>query len=109
MSSLQPEGFYSNVDKNIVMGTQATKAEAESIIRDALHRELALFESRERVTFSEVEEMERKYDKTSHDFLDEFESGLLGDDQDYFVWWSLIHGLEAARKRKDKIRWMLFP
>jgi hypothetical protein len=68
------------------MGTEATKAEAESIVKDALRRELALFESRERSASTEVVEMERKYDLTSHDFLDKFDNGLLGDDQDYFVW-----------------------
>jgi hypothetical protein len=38
---------------------------------------------------------------TSSEFLDKFESGVLGDDQGYFVWWSLIRGLEAIRARKD--------
>ena len=94
---------------NTTMGTEATKAEAESIIRDALRRDLALFESRERVTCSEIREMERKYGMNSHEFLDNFEKGTLGDDQDYFVWWSLIHGLKAIRGRKDKIKRMLFP
>ena len=51
--------------------------------------------------------MERKYGLTSHDFLDKFDNGLLDDDQDYFVWWSLIHGLEAIRERKNKIKRML--
>lgn len=94
---------------NTTMGTEATKAEAEYIIRDALRRDLALFESRERVTCSEIREMEHKYDMNSNEFLDKFEKGALGDDQDYFVWWSLIHGLEAIRGRKDKIKRMLFP
>ncbi len=89
------------------MGTEATKAEAESIIKDALRREFALFESKERAACSELAEMERKYSMSSPEFLEKFESGSLGDDQDYFVWWSLIHGLEALRARKDKIRRML--
>ncbi len=71
---------------NIIMGTEAIKVEAESIIRDALRRELALFESRERAACSEVSEMERKYGMKSHEFLDKFQNGPLGDDQDYFVW-----------------------
>lgn len=89
------------------MGTEATKAEAESIIKDALRREFALFESKERAACSELAEMERKYSMPSFEFLEKFESGSLGDDQDYFVWWSLIHGLEALRARKEKIRRML--
>jgi hypothetical protein len=46
---------------NTTMGTEALISEADSIIRDALRRDLALFESRERVTFSEISELERKY------------------------------------------------
>lgn len=38
---------------------------------------------------------------TSSEFENKFESGAMGDDQDYFVWWSLIRGLEALRARKD--------
>jgi hypothetical protein len=63
--------------------------------------ELALLNARELQTLSEIEDMERKYGMTSSEFLDKFESGVLGDDQDYFVWWRLIRGLEAVRARKD--------
>jgi hypothetical protein len=57
--------------------------------------------ARERLVLSEMENMEQKYGMTSSEFLNKFESGGLGDDQDYFVWWSLIRGLEAVRARKD--------
>ena len=93
---------------NDIMGADAKKADAEPIIRDALRRELALFETRERLVLFEIEDLERKYGMTSSEFLNKFESGILGDDQDYFVWWSLIRGLEAVRGRKDKIKEMLF-
>jgi hypothetical protein len=93
---------------NIIMGADAKKADAEPIISDALRRELALFETRERLVLFEIEDLERKYGMTSSEFLNKFESGILGDDQDYFVWWSLIRGLEAVRGRKDKIKGMLF-
>ena len=86
---------------NAIMGADAKKADADPIIRDALRRELALFETRERWIFSEIADMERKYGMTSSEFLNKFESGAMGDDQDYFVWWSLIRGLEAVRARKD--------
>lgn len=86
------------------MGADAKKADADPIIRDALRRELALFETRERLALSEIKDLERKYGLTSYEFLNKFESGIMGDDQDYFVWWSLIRGLEAVRGRKDKIK-----
>jgi len=93
---------------NTIMGADAKRADADPIIRDALRRELALFETRERLILSEIADMERKYAMTSSEFLNKFESGIMGDDQDYFVWWSLIRGLEAVRARKDRIKGMLF-
>jgi hypothetical protein len=93
---------------NTIMGADAKKAEADTIIQDALRRELALFETRERLVLSEIRDMEQKYGMTSSEFRNKFESGILGDDQDYFVWWSLIRGLEVVSARKDRIRGMLF-
>jgi hypothetical protein len=93
---------------NTIMGADVKKAEADTIIQDALRRELALFETRERLVLSDIRDMEQKYGMTSSEFGNKFESGALGDDQDYFVWWSLIRGLEAVRARKDRIRGMLF-
>jgi len=94
---------------NTIMGADAKNSDEYPIIRDALQRELALFKTRERLVLFEIEDMERKYSMTSSDFLKKFEGGIIGDDQDYFVWWSLIHGLEAVRSRIDKIRGMLIP
>jgi hypothetical protein len=54
---------------NTIMGADAKKADAKPIIRDALHRELAHFETRERPFRSEIEDMERKYKMTSSEFL----------------------------------------
>jgi hypothetical protein len=93
---------------NTIMGADAKKADADPIIQDALRRELALFETRERLVLSEIEEMEQKYGMKSSEFWNKFESGALGDDQDYFVWWSLIRGLEVVKARKDRIKGMLF-
>ena len=93
---------------NTIMGADAKKAEADTIIQDALRRELALFETRERLVLSEIRDMEQKYGMTPSEFRNKFESGILGDDQDYFVWWSLIRGLEVVSARKDRIRGMLF-
>jgi hypothetical protein len=86
----------------------AKKADANPIIQDALRRELAVFETRERLTLCEIEDIERKYGMTSSEFWNKFESGALGDDQDYFVWWSLICGLEAVRTRKNRIIGIIF-
>jgi hypothetical protein len=86
---------------NTIMGTDAKKADADPIIQDALRERVALFETRERLVLSEIQDMEQKYGMASSEFLNKFESGIMGDDQNYFVWWSLIHGLEAVRARKE--------
>jgi len=101
--------FIPMSNMNTIMGADAKNSDEYPIIRDALQRELALFKTRERLVLFEIEDMERKYCMTSSDFLKKFEGGIIGDDQDYFVWWSLIHGLEAVRSRIDKIRGMLIP
>ena len=46
---------------NDIMGADAKKADAEPIIRDALRRELALFETRERLVLFEIEDLRHKY------------------------------------------------
>ncbi len=92
---------------NITMGIDVGRADAASIIQEALKRELALFESRERLTLSDIADLEHKYVMTSDDFQKKFEEGALGDDQDYFVWWGLLSGLKAIKIKKDKIKRMI--
>jgi hypothetical protein len=86
---------------NTIMEADAKKPIRTPLSRMHLARELVLFETREKLVLSEIAEMERKYGMTSSDFWTKFESGAMGDDQDYFVWWSLIRGLEAVRARKE--------
>jgi len=42
----------------------------------------------------EVEGFEKRYGMSSDEFVDKFERGELGDDQDYFEWWGLVRGLK---------------
>jgi hypothetical protein len=86
---------------NTIMGADAKKPIRPPLSRMHFARDLALFETRKRLVLSEIADMERKYAMTSSEFLNKFGSGIMGDDQDYFMWWSLIHGLEALRARKD--------
>jgi hypothetical protein len=94
---LWPEGFYSYEAFDYYYGSRCQESRCGPHYPDALCRELALFETRERLVLSEIEDMEQKYGMTSSEFWNKFESGALGDDQDYFVWWSLTRGLEAVR------------
>ena len=91
----------------VLMGMDSSLAEASSIIEGSLRRELALFEMKERLIREEIEEFERKYATSSSEFMEKFERGDLGDDQDYFEWWGLIRGLKTVREQMDKIRAVL--
>lgn len=42
---------------------------------------------------------EKKRGMTSDEFLEEFESGLLGDGQDFFDWYAAKRGLDIWRER----------
>ena len=44
---------------------------------------------------------------SSDEFVDKFERGELGDDQDYFEWWGLERGLEKIEERIGKIKAVL--
>jgi len=41
---------------------------------------------------------------TSSQFLGKFESGELGDLQDYFEWWGLMKGLKTLEERLRKAK-----
>ncbi len=40
---------------------------------------------------------EKQYGMNSDEFIQKFESGLLGDDQDYFDWYAAKKGLDIAK------------
>lgn len=42
---------------------------------------------------------EKKRGMTSDEFLEKFESGLLGDGQDFFDWYAAKRGLDIWRER----------
>lgn len=46
-------------------------------------------------------EFERQFGMTSDEFMQQFESGKLGDDQEYFDWYAAKRGLDIWRERRD--------
>ena len=86
----------------------ASRAEdISSIIRRSLERELALSASKKRVIEEEIQEFERKYGMPSKEFVQRFDSGELGDEQDCFEWWGLVKGLKAVNAEISEIRAVL--
>jgi hypothetical protein len=74
------------------------------VIKDSIHREIILLESKINLVKSEIKQFEEKHHKSSSEFLKKFESGDLGDSQDYFEWWGLIKGLKTLEERLKKAK-----
>ena len=83
--------------------------EEVTIVKESLRRELALSEAKVGLIREEVEGFEKRYGMSSDEdeFVDKFERGELGDDQDYFEWWGLVRGLEKIEERIGKIKAVL--
>jgi hypothetical protein len=74
------------------------------VIKDSIHREIILLESKINLVKNEIKQFEEKYHISSAEFLKKFENGELGDSQDYFEWWGLIKGLKTLEERLKKAK-----
>ncbi|VVB87682.1 Uncharacterised protein [uncultured archaeon] len=74
------------------------------VIKDSIHREIILLESKINLVKNEIKQFEEKYHISSSEFLKKFENGDLGDSQDYFEWWGLIKGLKTLEERLKKAK-----
>jgi len=79
--------------------------EEVTIVKESLRRELALSEAKVGLIREEVEGFEKRYGMSSDEFVDKFERGEPGDDQDYFEW--LVRGLKKIEERIGKIKAVL--
>ncbi len=92
----------------MVIRMKASLAEEEvSIVKESLRRELALSEAKVNLISEEIEGFEKRYEMSSEEFVDKFERGDLGDDQDYFEWWGLVRGLKKIEEQIGKIKVVL--
>lgn len=74
------------------------------VIKDSIHREILLLESKISLVKNEIKQFEEKYHLASPEFLKKFEKGDLGDSQDYFEWWGLTKGLKTLEERLNKAK-----
>ncbi len=70
-----------------------------SIIVEALQRERALLRVKARILRSRIEDFEKRFNMKSEEFLEKFESGELGDDEEFFLWWSFLQALKGVEER----------
>jgi hypothetical protein len=92
----------------MVIRMKAPLAEEEiSIVKESLRRELKLSEAKVNLINEEIEGFERRYEMPSEEFVDKFERGELGDDQEYFEWWGLVRGLKKVEEQIGRIKAVL--
>lgn len=77
------------------------------VVEEALRRELALLEAKVGLLRREIDEFEVRKEMDSASFLERFESGELGDEQEFFEWWGLLKGLDKLQDRMAKIKAVL--
>lgn len=82
----------------------AISRDVAPVIKDSIHREIILLESKINLVKSEIKKFEKEYNLTSSGFLKKFEKGELGDSQDYFEWWGLIKGLKTLGESLKKAK-----
>ncbi|MCL7475541.1 MAG: hypothetical protein SCH39_01055 [Methanosarcinales archaeon] len=82
----------------------AISNDAASVVKDSINREIILLESKINRLKSEIKKFEEKYQLTSPEFREKFDSGNLDDSQDFFEWWGLIRGLETLEDNISKAR-----
>jgi len=82
-------------------------SDAELIIKRSLKREIGLLDMKMRLAEEEIREFEQQYEMDSGKFMRRFESGELGDSQDFFEWWGLLRGQDAIADEKKKAKAVL--
>jgi len=75
-----------------------------SDIKTSLQRELSLCSNAMEFYKKAVKEFEKRYNLSTSVFLKKFDAGKIGDDADYFEWYSFAKLLEQWRKTRSSIR-----
>jgi len=79
--------------------TEHSSAEIRKVLNYALSQQMKLADTR-RVYFARLcQAFEQQHQMTSDDFLQQFESGSLGDDTVYFDWYAAKRGLDLWQQR----------
>jgi len=73
------------------------------IVLEALVREARLVRAKLRVYDARIRELEKKYGMSSDEFLARFERGELGDEEDYFLWWSYLRAKAVILERLKEL------
>jgi len=73
--------------------------EVRQVVDSALRHEADLADARRIYFERQCSVFEQKHQMTSDDFMERFESGMLGDDAEYFDWYAAKRGLDLWARR----------
>jgi hypothetical protein len=73
--------------------------EVRRVVDSALRHEADLAEARRIYFERQCRAFEQKHQMTSDEFMEQFESGALGDDAEYFDWYAAKRGFDLWQRR----------
>lgn len=91
----------------VLLKTKANKELALEALSSAIERELKILKAKLKGFEEEIQKFESKHRLSSKEFYEKFESGELGDDEDYFTWWSAIHAQKSIQARMETLQELL--
>jgi len=91
----------------VLLKTKANKELALEALYSAIERELKILKAKLEGFEEEMHKFELKHMLSSKKFYEEFESGELGDEEDYFAWWSAIHAQKSIQARIETLQELL--
>jgi hypothetical protein len=92
---------------NISVKVQANgfaEEEVAAIVAEALRTQTGQAEVRRNHYLAACREFEQKYNMSSDEFLERFESGELGDDEQWFSWYAVKQGFDAWDRRYNVLQ-----
>ncbi len=72
-------------------------------VKDAIQREKELGKFMLHRYEDKLSRFEDKYDMTTEEFVEKFEKGELGDDQDFFEWFAAFKGKQHWKEKLDQL------
>lgn len=91
----------------VLLKTKASKELALEALSLAIERELKILKAKLEGFEEEIQEFESTHRLSSKEFYEKFENGKLGDDEDYFTWWSAIHARQSIQARIETLQELL--
>jgi hypothetical protein len=79
--------------------TRVNWDEVRKVLSSALRNEAELANMRRTYFERTCHSFEQQYQMSSEEFMQQFESGVLGDDADYFDWYAAKRGLDLWERR----------